>query len=364
MVRVLQVPAHLYTGGVEKVARDIGMYADSEEYQVDYIVFDKEEGNYEPELREHGCRIFRLREPSEDYRAFLRDLKKIMTETHYDVVHAHTMFNIGWIMMVARQMRVPVRVAHAHSALTNHGGLKVKLYEEVMRGLILHNATDLVACGEKAGIRLFGEKAYRKEGNLILNGVDVDRFCYDPEKGAAIRKQWSLDDSFVIGHAGHLAEVKNQKYLIDLMPEILKRKPDAKLLLLGEGPDREILERRIRELDLTERVILTGNVPNVGDYLSAMDVFAFPSLYEGMPLSVIEVQANGLPCILSTGVPKDVYLTDLISALPLDDREKWVEMICAAERREPMRYAEALEHSGFNSRLVMEKIYQIYEGNK
>lgn len=134
-----------------------------------------------------------------------------------------------------------------------------------------------------------------------------------------IREALGLKNAFVIGHVGHLLQVKNQTFLIQLMPEILKRKANAKLVLLGEE-DRPKLERLIHDLRLEDRVIMTGNVRNVRDYLSAMDVFAFPSLFEGMPLSIVEVQANGLPCVLSTGVPKDVYLTDLIQALSLDEK--------------------------------------------
>ena len=285
-----------------------------------------------------------------------------MRTNRYHAVHAHTMFNIGWAMLAARQCGVPVRIAHAHSALDNGGGMKKLAYEEAMRGLILQNATDLVACGEAAGIRLFGEKAYRRRGKLILNGIDTQRFAFDSAVRAKMRAELQLEDAFVIGHVGHLMEVKNQSFLIRLMPEILKRKPNAKLLLLGEGEDRPMLERLIRDKKLEDSVIMTGNVRNVEDYLSAMDVFAFPSLFEGMPLSILEVQANGLPCVLSTGVPKDVYLTDLVHYLLLDKPNVWVEAICSTHRSYPEQYAAELRIKGFDSGTVMQKFLEIYEG--
>ena len=361
MKYILQVPAHLSIGGVEKVARDIGLYADPKLYEVHYIVFDDFEGEYEKELLNHGCRIFHLDEPSANYRQFLNELKRIMTEVKYDVVQAHTMFNIGWIMKMAKYMRIPIRIAHAHSALDTHGGIRVKMYEAVMRHLILHNATDLVACSEKAGIRLFGKKAYKEKGNLILNGIDIEAFQFNAKKRAEIRKALKIEDNFVIGHVGHLAAVKNQKFLLRLMPDILKCRPEAKLLLLGDGPDRKMLEDTVEKLHLQSRVILTGNVSNVPDYLSAMDVFAFPSHYEGMPLSIIEVQANGLPCILSKGVPRDVYLTDLIHPLDLENRQTWLRQICEAKRGYAVQYADILKNSGFDTQAAMKKIYNIYE---
>ncbi len=361
MKRILQIAASLRIGGAEKVARDLGYYAALNGYETDYIVFGDDVGDYEQELIDCGCKIYHLSEPSASYPKYLSSLKQLIRENHYDVVHAHTMFSIGWTMLAAKQCGVPVRVAHAHSALDNGSGIKKRVYEEIMRFLFLKYATDLVACGEAAGIRLFGEQAYRKEGKLILNGIDTQRFSYNPLARQQIREKLHLQDAFVIGHAGHLMEVKNQSYLIHLLPAILEQKPNAKLVLLGEGNDRPMLEKHIHDLMLEDSVIMTGNVRNVQDYLSAMDVFAFPSLYEGMPLSIVEVQANGLPCILSTGVPKDVYLTDLIFPLSLDQPEKWVDAILAAQRKNPERYAAQLRDQGFDTMSAMKKIYSIYE---
>ncbi len=360
-MRILQIAASLKIGGAEKVARDLGICAIKSGHEVHYVVFGDEIGDYEAELTAVGARIYHVASPSQGYRQYIDTLKLLMRDNRYDAVHAHTMFNIGWVMWAAKQCHVPIRIAHAHSALDTAGGLKTRLYEKAMRHLILQNATDLIACGKAAGIRLFGTRAYRERGTLILNGIDTAAFAYSVDRRIQIRKGLKAEEAFLIGHVGHLAEVKNQGFLIRLMPELLKRKPNAKLLLLGEGPDRPMLEEMIRELHLTEKVIMTGNVRNVSDYLSAMDVFEFPSLYEGMPLSIIEVQANGLPCILSTEVPKDVYLTDLVNALPLDQPRKWVEAICAAKRSESEKYAEELKTKGFDTASVMEKFLHIYE---
>lgn len=362
MKYILQISASLCIGGVEKVARDIGMYADSNKYEVHYVVFNKKIGEYEKELISHGCKIFHLPEPSQSYHNYLKELRIILSETKYDVVHAHTMFNIGWAMMVAKQMKVPVRVAHAHSALNNDESIKIKAYEIFMRYLIHHNATDFVACGEKAGVRLYGKKIYKEKGNLILNGIDINLFRFDIEKRKKIRTYLNIQNNFVIGHVGHLLNVKNQRFLLELMPKVLKKKPNAMLLILGEGPDRQMLEETIDNLHLQNHVIMTGNVPNVFEYLSAMDVLAFPSRYEGMPLSIIEAQANGLPCILSTEVPRDVYLTDLIQSLELSDCNTWVDRICATERKEAEKYAQILRNAGVDILSTMRKIYNIYEG--
>ena len=362
MKYVLHIIAKLNIGGAEKIARDIGLYA-PHGYENHYIVFGDEAGEYESQLIDCGCKVFHMPSPSESYKGFMNNLKKLMREYDYQAVHAHTMFNIGWAMLAAKQMNVPVRVAHAHSALRNGGGFVKDVYETAMRRMILNCATDLVGCGVDAGNRLFGEKAFAKRGKLILNGIDTAQFAFNSEKRAAMREELGLKDKFIVGHAGHLAAVKNQKFLIELMPELLKRKNNATLLLLGDGEDRKMLEDEISELGLTDKVIMTGNVPNVYDYLCAMDVFAFPSLFEGMPLSIVEVQANGLPCVISNRVPKDVFLTDLLSELSIDCAAPWVDAICAAERNDSEKYAAILKDSGFDIGAIVKKFYDIYERN-
>lgn len=362
MKYILQIAAHLTIGGAEKVSRDIGLYANPDEYETHYIIFDEDIGDYGREVEAKGCKIFKFREPSENYVEFFKALKDLMAKYRYTVVHAHTMFSIGWVMLVAKQMKIPVRVSHAHSALMDGNGLIKSVYESVMRMLILSCSTDLVACGEKAGKRLYGEKAYKKRGNLILNGIDTDTFAFSEKKREEIRNVYNLNNSFVLGHTGRLVDVKNQVFIIKLMPRILEHRPDAVLMLIGDGDDRKMLENTAKELGIQDKVIFVGNTINVQDYLSAMDVFVFPSLYEGLPLSILEVQANGLPCVISDAVPPDVYLTDLIHPLSLNDSsDKWIETILNVTRTNAENYPLQLKNAGFDTHTAMKKVYEIYE---
>ena len=361
-IKVLIITGAMSIGGAEKVAADIGLYADRTRYEIHYVSFDEPGGDYEAELQNAGCTVFHFPQPSDSFHAYVQHLRELIATYHYDVIHAHTMFNIGWAMLAGRLGGVPVRVAHSHSALREHRILKVRVYESMMHLLIRGCATDWIGCSVDAGNRLYGEPFFRRRGQLILNGVDTAAFAYRETARQKMRRELGMEDCFVIGHVGHLAEVKNQAFLLDRMPDILKKRPDARLLLLGEGPDRAMLEDKIQSLGLEQAVTMTGNVRNVSDYLSAMDVFAFPSLYEGMPLSIVEVQSNGLPCVISTGVPEDVVLTDLIHPLPLDRPEDWVETICGCTRSaDASRYAGQMRESGFDTRTAMEKIYQIYD---
>lgn len=361
MKYVLHIIAKLYIGGAEKVARDIGLYAPAG-YENHYVVFGDEIGEYEEGLIERGCRVFHMPPPAESYPQFVRNLKKLMREYDYTAVHAHTMFSSGWVMLAAKQMNVPVRVAHAHSALRTDASAVKSVYEAAMRRMILGCATELVGCGIEAGNRLFGEKAFAQRGRLINNGTDTAKFAFDHEKRARMRSELGLEDKSVIGHAGHLVKVKNQSFLLDIMPDILERKSNAVLLLLGEGVDRKMLEEKASALGIRDKVIMTGSIPNVEDYLCAMDVFAFPSLYEGMPLSIVEAQANGLPCVISDRIPEDVFLSDLLTVLPIEETAPWTETICEAKRNEPEKYAAMIRESGFDISTTVNSFYGIYEG--
>ena len=364
MKKILIIIGKLCVGGAERVARDIGYYADPEKYEIHYLVFEDDIGDYEPELEQKGCKIIHMPSPGENHLAYYRDLSRLIRREKYDVIHSHTMFSSGWAMMAGKVCSVPVRICHSHSIRGNEkrGTLK-NLYENTMRRIILSFATHYVACGKTAGQWLYGQKAFDEQGILILNGIGLNKFAFDPEKRSQIRLELGLEEHFIIGHVGHLAQVKNQSYLLTLMDRILQRRPDARLLLLGEGPDRSMLENMVARLELKDKVIMPGNVSNVHEYLSAMDVFAFPSFYEGTPLATIEAQTNGLPCVISDRIPPDVHLTDLITTLPLEDAEDaWIEALCTVHRNDPLAYLSSMKKTDFECSVMLNKIYGLYEG--
>lgn len=364
MKKILVIIGKLSIGGAEKVAYDIGHYRDKNKFDCHYIVFGDYIGEYEEQLTSDGCRIIHMPVPASDYRLYINNLKTLMEKEKYDVVHCHTMFNSGLVMLMAKIQKVPCRISHSHSICSSKSRkLTKKIYEHIMRCIINRSSTRCVGCGKAAGEWLFGKKKFDKSGVLVYNGIDTSIFSFNEESRKKIREQLNLTDNFVVGHVGHLAKVKNQEFLIKLMPEILKINPKAKLLLLGEGDDRQMLETLIKESALENQVIMTGNVMNVHEYLSAMDVFAFPSIYEGMPLSIIEVQSNGLPCVISEAVPQDVFLTDLLTKLSLQaDKAEWIRAICDASRNDSEKYSEIMFKTGFDNQMMLQKIYGLYEG--
>lgn len=362
MTKVLIIIGKLTVGGAERVARDIGYYANKKLFEIHYIVFEKEIGAYEEELIANGCVIHHFDPPKNNHLKYYRKLKALFQKEKYDVIHCHTMFSSGWAVLAGYKCNISKRITHSHTirGFEKRGFIK-NLYENTMRKIIQKYSTAYIGCGKSAGEWLFGKEFFERFGTIIFNGIDLNQFQFSEDHRTQIRTKHAIDNCFVIGHVGHLAAVKNQSFVIRLLPKVLETNPLTKLLLLGDGEDRYLLEELVHSLKLEENVILTGNVNNVGEYMSAMDLFVFPSLYEGMPLALIEAQTNGLPCLISDKIPDDAIQTDLVQKLPLNP-EVWINEILRVSKCNRNDYFEKMFNLGFDKSVMLEKIYQLYEG--
>lgn len=364
MKKILIIAGGLQIGGAERVAANISKYAPKDEFEFHYIVFEGIENAYGAEIEAAGGTIFTIPSPSKGYGKYIRTLTTLMIKYRYTAVHSHTMFNSGLNLLTAMACGVPQRIAHSHTTKTETKvSAKQKVYENVMRVLIQYTATTLFSCGVEAGYWMFGKKAFDKQGIVIRNGIDTDDFSWSEEKRQKIRAIYDLQDDFVIGHSGTLLPLKNQKFLIQLMPEILKRKANAKLMLIGSSEQeyREYLKEVAKDAGVEENVLFCGGVSNVADYLSACDVFAFPSLREGTPLALIEAQTNGLPCVISDRIPPDALLTELITQVPLEEREMWIDQLCES-RRDFRDYTSIIASKGYSAKSAYTPIYETYRG--
>ena len=361
-MEILEIVADLKIGGAQRVAANIAKYAPSD-YHFTYLVFDEEIGEYEPEICAQGNVVVHIPSPKKGYSAYLRALREQMQAKAFDVVHCHNMYSCGIVMQLAKQVGIPGRIPHSHTAKDNilQGSFPRKAYKRAMRDLIWTCSTDYLACGEDAGEELYGKKRFEQKGVVIKNGIDTAAYRFNTESRRMIREKYGLGDRFVIGHVGHYVEVKNQIFLIRMMPEILKHSPDAVLLLFGEGDTRPEMQAAIDQLDLSAFVRLMGNVSNIPQVLSALDVFAFPSVLEGTPLALLEAQANGLPCVISDTIPDDACVTDLIHKLPLSVPDLWTEAILTAKREPNADYTSILLARYEDIHDSMSKLYGIFE---
>lgn len=278
-------------------------------------------------------------------------------------MHCHTMFNCGIAMLAAIIAGIPCRMSHSHTTNPEQKKtLAYTLYRFVMQMLIRLCGNEYVSCGVEAGETLYGKAFFKRKGIVIPNGIDICSYRFSQESRRKIRKKYNIENCFVIGHVGHYVEVKNQKFLLNLMPEILKIRPDSILLLFGEGTDRAMLEERVAQLGLEKFVHLMGNANNIPEILSAFDVFVFPSLFEGTPLALIEAQANGLPCIISNSIPQDACLTDDILRIDLSaPADEWIRAITRAKRENSFEKTELVLRCYDDVRTSMDRIYNIFK---
>lgn len=359
-MKILEIAGKLNIGGAQAVAANISKYAD-EDMHFTYLVFGDDVGALEENILKKGHKILHCAYPSEGMAKFFIYLVRLMKSERFDAVHCHTMYNCGVVMLAAKVAGVPGRLSHSHTINDAAGhSLGRRLYRLLMRALMCLFGTEFLACGYDAGCELYGKRKFEKDGIVIKNGIDIASYRFSEENRKHIREEYGIGDKYVIGHVGHYVKVKNQSFLIELMPEILKKRPNALLLMFGDGEDREMLGRLIEEKKLGESARLMGNVGNINEVLSAFDVFAFPSLFEGTPLALIEAQANGVPCIISNLIPDDACLTDAITKLPLEDKTLWVEALTEAIRRSDGQYAEQLLANYEDIRKSMQKLYGIF----
>ena len=331
-------------------------HIDRDKVQFDFLVHRQERAAFDDEIESLGGRTYRLPRLVPWSKSYLSALNHFFDEhPEYKVVHVHQDCLSSVILKVAAQHNVSVRIAHSHSA-NQDKNLKypIKLW---YKRAIPKYATNLFACGKDAGDWMFGGASYQ----IINNAIDVAAYAYNSTKRQEMRRQFGLEDEFTIGHVGRFSQPKNHPFLIEVFAALLRKEPNAVLLLVGGGEDMTKIQAKAQTLGVAERVRFLGIRSDVADLMQTMDVFVFPSLYEGLGIVLIEAQAAGLPCVVSDTIPQEAYLTDLVTTEKLSSSpEKWAEKIL--EKRDfprTDRRSEIAAH-GFDITTEAVKLQEFY----
>lgn len=316
-IRVLHCVAGLGHGGYESLIMNLYRNIDREKVQFDFV--SSFPGVYEPEIEALGGHIHRIPFITQKgpfvYTAALD--KVLRAEPRYPIVHSHMDKFSGLVMQRAAKAGIPVRIAHSHNT-KNEGGLAFQLVKDHYGRMVLPWATDLFACSRAAADWMFGEKA--AEARILFNGVQPEDFAPDAGARSRIRAELGLAEStFVAGHVGRFTEQKNHAFLLEIFAALHARRPDSALLLAGDGPLRPKMAEAARKLGLESAVRFLGPRQDVPALLSAMDCFIFPSHHEGLPVTLVEAQAAGLPVAASSAITDEVCITPLVRRLGLDE---------------------------------------------
>lgn len=362
MKKILVNTGRLSTGGLENM---VVSFAENTagDYEYYFIVHNDSNVDYKERLRKINGKVIRVN--SKNIYSYIGDIKKIIKQYGpFDVVHSHTLFFSGIILSVARFYKIPIRIAHSHNTCAStKESIKDKIVHMLLGRLIKLNGNVFCACGEKAGEYLYGKKFWENRGILIENGIDTKQFVFSIEKRRIIRKKLGVDEKeIIIGQVGRIAPVKNLNFTIKVFQTLLKNNKNIKLLVIGDGPLRITMEEKVDKMGLRSQILFLGNVDNMNEIYSAIDILMLPSLYEGFPVVLVEAQTNGLRCLISDKISREVILTDLIKMEKLIE-ELWVKdinkIIMQLNIEQRSKYIKLLQN--YDIKNVAKKIEEIYE---
>jgi glycosyltransferase involved in cell wall biosynthesis len=337
-LRILHVVHEMDWGGTETWLMHVLRHIDRDRFCTNFLVHTDLPGVYDEEIRSLGAEIVLCTTPSSRLWTYARSFKQILRERGpYDVIHSHVHHYSGYVLGLARQAGVPIRIAHSHtntSEVDKSAGTSRRIYLNMMKRWIDKNSTGGLAVSRQAASALFGT-AWEADPRWRVHycGIDLEPFQVTADPVTTRAELGIPADAFVVGHVGRFHELKNHAFLVHVTATIAKREPNMRLLLIGDGPSRSAIERQVADIGIADKVIFAGersDVPRL--MLGAMDVFVFPSLLEGLPLACVEAQAAGLPSVLSDTVTKEVDVYQpLIRRLPLTESPSaWAEATMAA----------------------------------
>lgn len=364
--KVLIVIQQLRRGGVEVAAINFASHLDQNKYEFTYYL-QKIESEQDKELIEKikssNSRVIIKNKIKDTYLENYKDALKVMRETKYDVVHSHVMFYNGIIMYAAKKCGIKKRISHSHASKWNHKEtIPFKIYRYFMRKLINRYATDKLACSTDAGNYMYGKKEYKKHGTFLANGIDIKEYNFSQKIRNKKRKELNVkENEILVGHIGTLYWIKNQVFLVEIFAKMLKENSNMKLVLAGEKVETEDILKKAKEFGVTDKLIILGQVNDVKHLLQAYDIMIFPSLNEGLPVSLIEAQATKLPCLISNRVTKEVKFNENVDFMSLEkSAEKWCEKAfkLLKTNRESIDISKLTESYDIN--IVAEKLDRIY----
>lgn len=357
MLRVLQVIHAMNLGGAENFIMNIYRNIDRSRVQFDFLV--SRQGGFDDEIRQLGGQIWRVPYVNTvgpiKYRMEL--LRFFSEHPEYQLVHSHLDMVSGEVVSCAKKTGSRYCITHSHNTDTT-GNFAVKIVKRYYQRKIVSYADWRLACSEQAGKWLYGDQVFV----VVNNAIQMEKFFFDETRRVALRKQYHIPENVcVIGHVGRFSRVKNHSFLVRLFKHYVQKHSDSVLLFCGDGEEKETIQRQVSDWGLKEKVIFCPASTEVYNMYQMMDVFVFPSYYEGMSLVMVEAQTNGLPIVASDSIDPKSALTSNVSFVNLKgDLAAWEREIDVARKRGRCDEREKIEKAGFDVRKAAGILQECY----
>lgn len=363
-MRILEVCVDLDGGGIDRYLYNY--CSRIKDIQFDFAVVENNKiGILESKLIEMGCNIFRVPRQSNGIKQNYNALKKIILQTKYDAVHIHLGYKSAVALLCAKNCGIRTRIVHAHIAFVPESFFQ-KALRKGMTFITKRLATSLAACGNDAAKWVWGKKAFdRGMVTVHNNAIQTADYAFSEELRKSARKELNINENtLAVGHVGRICEQKNQIRLVEIFASIHKLRENSVLLLVGYADEqyKELVLAKARELSVENIVCFLGVRNDVKNLLNAFDVFVFPSLYEGLPFTLIETQCNGLPALSSDAVTNEVKVCECVDFLSLDaSNEEWAQkaVLLSKNAHNPNAYQD-VANAGYDINIEAEHLRSYY----
>lgn len=362
MERVLHVVAGMNSGGMESMIMNYYRNIDRSKIQFDFLIFTKGKAFYEEEITSLGGKIYKITSRRENPFRNYYEVKQFFRNSKYNIVHFHQGITYFYPLKMAKKYGVKHRIIHNHGINDKHRKY-LKIYNELYaKKKICSLGTNYFSCSSKVLNHLFTKAIIENNKyNIINNSIDTDRFKYSEEDRIKIRNELGINNKCIVYcHVGTFTYPKNHEFLINVFKNINSKDKHTKLLLVGDGTLKEKIRQLVRENNLSDSVIFLGRREDVNKIMSASDIMLFPSLFEGLPLTLVEAQANGLITYISDNITKEVDVVDLIKRKSIYSVEKWNDCTAIANAGDRIKYNEIIEESKYNIKISAKDIEKIY----
>ena len=367
-IKVLMFVDRLLHGGIQTFIWNNINELSADKIHIELLILDDGK-HYELEdrMKSKGLIIHQLKgiwtDTITDYFAYIKAVNNFFAEhSDWDIVHIHSSSKALPVAIAAKKHTNAIIIAHAHSTEFQTVSPFKRIIGNIMKKIYTHYCDYYIGCSKEAGIWLFGHRIVASSKFCVMpNGIDFTNFHYNPQLRKQIRDQYEIDNCLVLGNLSRLNKEKNQKFLLQIFAEIKKLNPQTALLLVGDGPDKMELKCLAKKLGIEKQVIFAGYHSNTAAYLNAMDVFVYPSLFEGLSISLLEAQGNGLKCFISANrIPEIVNISGHVEYIALSKSPKaWAEIILASKL---IRFdTNFLNNNEFDIRKSAKKLQYLYE---